>query len=69
MSIESYERTIYVAPDYYRLMVRAMKDVQPLIRRETVHIYSDAETVKTYDLTDADFALSCTLPEPLPAAS
>jgi hypothetical protein len=45
-----------VAAGYYRLTVRAMKGTQPLIRRETVHVYSYTETYKSYTLTAGDFA-------------
>jgi hypothetical protein len=45
-----------VAAGYYRLTVRALKGVQPLVRRETVHIYSSTETYKSYTLTAGDFA-------------
>jgi hypothetical protein len=45
-----------VAAGYYRLTVRALKGVQPLVRRETVHIYSSTETYKSYTLTTGDFA-------------
>jgi hypothetical protein len=50
------EQTASVAPGYYRLTVRALKGTQPLVRQETVHIYSGAETSKSYALTEEDFA-------------
>ncbi|MDR1220479.1 MAG: leucine-rich repeat protein [Treponema sp.] len=49
------EREMSVAPGYYRLTVRAVKGAQPLVRRETVHIYSYTETYTSYALTEADF--------------
>jgi hypothetical protein len=58
------EQIIYVAPDYYRLTLRAKKETQPLIRREVVHIYSSTETYKSYALTEADFASAIYLGEP-----
>jgi hypothetical protein len=50
------EQTAPVAPGYYRLTVRALKGTQPLVRQETVHIYSGTETSKSYALTEKDFA-------------
>jgi uncharacterized repeat protein (TIGR02543 family) len=52
------EKAVSAAPGYYRLKLRGEKGTQTLVRREVVHIYSYAETVKTYDLTEEDFAPS-----------
>jgi hypothetical protein len=55
LSVAGGLQTESLMPGYYWLEVTVRRGSQTLVRREAVHIYSGATTVKSYNLTEEDF--------------
>jgi uncharacterized ParB-like nuclease family protein len=55
LSIAGGLQTESLMPGYYWLEVTVRRDSQTLIRREAVHIYTGATTMKSYNLIEEDF--------------